>query len=99
MNFSIIVVNGKIEKKENRNEIYIFFLNVTLQLLRNTLNEDESSKMRLIIALGNFVYDSNVRRKLVSSEIQKYIVKCKQQTNGLELQAAAAETLNEILKV
>jgi hypothetical protein len=55
--------------------------------------------MRLIIALGNFVYDSNVRRKLVSSEIQKYIVKCKQQTNGLELQAAAAETLNEILKV
>ena len=99
MNFSIIVVNGKIENKENRKEIYIFFLNVTLQLLRNTLNEDESSKMRLIIALGNFVYDSNVRRKLVSLEIQKYIVKCKQQTNGLELQAAAAETLNEILTV
>jgi hypothetical protein len=55
--------------------------------------------MRLIIALGNFVYDSSVRRKLVSLEIQEYVIKYKEQTSGLELQGAAEETLNEISKV
>jgi hypothetical protein len=55
--------------------------------------------MRLIIALGNFVYDSSVRRKLVSLEIQEYVIKYKEQTSGLELQVAAEETLNEISKV
>ena len=80
-------------------KFYIIFLGVMLQLLRNTSAEDDGSKMRLIIALGNFVYDSSVRRKLVSLEIQEYVIKYKEQTSGLELQVAAEETLNEISKV
>lgn len=99
MNFSISIVSGRIEKREDRNEIYPLFLEVVLQLLRNTSEEDDCSNMRLIIALGNFAYDSSIRRKLVSLEIQKYLMKYKNRKSRTELQVAASETLNEISKV
>lgn len=97
MNFAVAVA-GHLKEIENQNEIYKLFFDVLLQLYRNTPEDDGDSRFRITIALGNFIYNSNERRKLVSKEIHEYVRKCMVQTGNSKLQAAAMEAIAEISK-
>jgi hypothetical protein len=97
MNFAVAVA-GHLKEIENQNEIYELFFDVLLQLYRNTPEDDGDSRLRITIALGNFIYNSNERRKLVSIDIHEYVRKCMVQTGNSKLQAAATEAITEISK-